>query len=268
MKRIILSRKGFDAKAGGSASPIFKDGRIFSLPIPQKSPSPTKYQDLNFDGISGAELLRETSTSVLPQNYCHFDPLLNEEIGIFGQASSSQTELKNKGVGPGDLFLFFGWFKNFFNKGSDLHHLFGWLQIARVIEGSDNIKAFLKEVNMEHPHGYGDVSRYANNTIYIARRNLDIQKKTSSRKGHGLFKRTHEDLVLTEQNKTRSRWKLPDKYFLNSKRLFLNRLKWEDEENCRIFYKGFGQEFILNAEENPKIIDWATHLIKSHGEKL
>ena len=159
MKRIILSRKGFDAKSGGNASPIFKDGRIFSLPIPQNYPSPTKYQDLDFDGISGDELLRETSASVLPHNYCHFDPLLNEEIGIFGQASSSQTELKNKGVSPGDLFLFFGWFKDFFNKGSDLHHLFGWLQIEKVIEGSENIKDFLKEVNMEHPHGYGDVSR-------------------------------------------------------------------------------------------------------------
>ena len=210
MKRIILSRKGFDAKSGGNASPIFKDGRIFSLPIPQNYPSPNKYQDLDFDGISGDELLRETSASVLPHNYCHFDPLLNEEIGIFGQASSSQTELKNKGVSPGDLFLFFGWFKDFFNKGSDLHHLFGWLQIEKVIEGSENIKDFLKEVNMEHPHGYGDVTRYTNNTIYIGRRNLDIQEKTLPSKGHGLFKHTHKDLILTEQDKTRSRWKLPD----------------------------------------------------------
>ena len=49
MKRIILSRKGFDSSAGGVASPIFKDGSIFSIPIPQKSPSPTKYKDLNFN---------------------------------------------------------------------------------------------------------------------------------------------------------------------------------------------------------------------------
>ena len=35
MRRIILSRKGFDAKAGGGASPIFSDGRFFSIPIPQ-----------------------------------------------------------------------------------------------------------------------------------------------------------------------------------------------------------------------------------------
>ena len=265
MRRLILGRKGFDSKAGGSASPIFSDGRIFSIPIPQKSPSPTRYKDLDFDGISGTDLLRATSTSVLPDNYCHFDPLLNEEIGIFGQASSSQTELKNKGVSPGDLFLFFGWFKNFLDRGNDLHHLFGWLQIEKVIEGSENIKDFLKEVNIKHPHGYGDVSRYTNNTIYIGKRNLEIQKKTTALKGHGLFKHTHKDLILTESSKTRSRWKLPDEYFSNSENLFLNRLKWEEEENCRIFYKGFGQEFILNAEENPKISDWATQLIQTHG---
>ncbi|MFL2752093.1 MAG: hypothetical protein ACJ0AM_00735, partial [Gammaproteobacteria bacterium] len=71
MKRIILSRKGFDAKAGGSASPIFGDGRIFSLPIPQDHPSPKKYKDLNFYGISGTELLKEASAKVKPTDYCH-----------------------------------------------------------------------------------------------------------------------------------------------------------------------------------------------------
>jgi hypothetical protein len=265
VKRLILSRKGFDAKAGGSASPILEDGRIFSLPIPQNFPSPKRYKDLNFDGISGAHLLKETQTSLSPYDYCHFDPMLNEDIGIFGQARSSQTELKNNRVSSGDLFLFFGWFRNFRNKGDDLHHLFGWLQIEQVIEGSKEIKSFLKEANIEHPHGYGDTSRYKNNTIYVGKRNLDIFKKNKFIKGHGLFKYTHEDLILTEKRKTRSRWKLPKEYFANSEKLFLNRLKWQDEEEYRIFYKGFGQEFILNAEENPKIVDWAYSLIEKHG---
>ena len=266
MNRLILSRKGFDKSAGGSASPILRDGRIFSMPIPQSSPSPTKYLDLNFDGISGTELLTETTSSVLPTDYCHFDPLLNEEIGIFGQASSSQTELKNRGVGPGDLFLFFGWFKDFYNKGEDLHHLFGWLQIDRIVDGSDDIKKYLEEVSMEHPHGYGDVSRYTNNTIYVGKKYLEVKKdKNISLKGHGLFRNSHQDLILTERNMTRARWKLPKHYFSNSKNLFLNRLKWQEEENCRIFCNGRGQEFILNANENPKIIAWATNLINDHG---
>ena len=165
MKRLILSRKGFDAKAGGSASPIFSDGKIFSIPIPQNHPSPKKYRDLDFYGVSGTELLKEVSAKVKPSDYCHNDPLLNEDIGIFGQAGSSQTELKNNSVGPGDLFLFFGWFKNFSIKGRDLHHLFGWLQIKEIIEGSKAITTYLKKKNIAHPHGHGDTSKFLNNTI-------------------------------------------------------------------------------------------------------
>nr|WP_275450862.1 hypothetical protein [Pseudomonas syringae] len=37
--RIILSRKGFDSAAGGCQGPILPDGRLFSLPIPDKASS-------------------------------------------------------------------------------------------------------------------------------------------------------------------------------------------------------------------------------------
>ena len=265
MKRIVLSRKGFDSKAGGGASPIFSDGRFFSIPIPQDHPSPKKYKDLDFYGTSGAELLKEASAKVKPSDYCHNDPLLNEDIGVFGQASSSQTELKNHNVGPGDLFLFFGWFKNFSMKGSDLHHLFGWLQIEEIIAGSEAIIAYLKKNNISHPHGYGDISKFSNNTIYVAKKYLEINEKKVFAKGHGLFKRTHSDLILTEENKIRSRWKMPSKYFSNTEELFLNRMRWENEMELTIFYRGFGQEFILDTERNPHVINWALNLIKKHG---
>ena len=201
MKKLILSRKGFDSKAGGSASPILSDGSFFSIPIPQNHPSPKKYKDLDFNGISGSELLKEVSAKVKDTDYCHNDPLLNEKIGIFGQASSSQTELKNNNVGPGDLFLFFGWFKNFSANGRDLHQLFGWLQIDKIIKGSKEIKRYLCENNIQHPHGYGDASRFSNNTIYIAKKKLELNKGKIIKRGHGLFKWTHDDLILTEKNK-------------------------------------------------------------------
>ena len=90
------------------------------------------------------------------------------------------------------------------------------------------------------------------------------EKKVFDR-GHGLFKKTHDDLILTEANKTRSRWKLPAEYFLNTEELFLNRMKWENEKESTIFYKGFGQEFILDIEKNPSVMTWAVNLIKKHG---
>ena len=266
MNRIILSRKGFDSSAGGTASPIFSDGKLFSIPIPQKFPSPTRYKDLKFNGMTGKDILKESSVkSVLPHNYCHYDPLLSKEIGIFGQASSSQTELKNNKVSSGDLFLFFGWFKQFTKKGKDLHHLFGWLQIEDIIEGNIKIKEFLNKFNIQHPHGYGDTSRYTNNAIYIAKKNLTLNLKSFPISGHGLFKKTHKDLILTEKGSSRSKWKLPKMYFLESNNIFLNRLSWKDESNCLVDCIGQGQEYILNAEDNPKIVEWAVNLIKKHG---
>ena len=58
MKRVILSRKGFDSKYGGRPSPIFENGNIFSLPIPQNGESPKKYHELKFNGISGTQALK------------------------------------------------------------------------------------------------------------------------------------------------------------------------------------------------------------------
>ena len=75
---------------------------------------------------------------------CHFDPLLNLNIGLFGQAGNAQRELDNLGVGEGDLFLFFGWFRDFYSvRKADYHHIFGWLQVDQVIKGTANIKNFV-----------------------------------------------------------------------------------------------------------------------------
>tara|TARA_Y100000768_G_scaffold252042_1_gene191486 strand:+ start:345 stop:1148 length:804 start_codon:yes stop_codon:yes gene_type:complete len=266
MKRIVLSRKGFDSKAGGTASPIFSDGSLFSIPIPQKHKSPTRYQDLKFREKSGYEILQEASVKLVhPHNYCHYDPLLTEEIGIFGQADAAQSELKNNNVGIGDLFLFFGWFKEFHKKGDDLHHLFGWLQVERIICDTGNIKKFLEEVHIKHPHGFEDVSRYSNNTIYVAKKNLTIDQTEHPLPGYGLFKRSHKDLTLTKFKNTRSRWQLPKKYFEKSTNIFLNRLKWKDQSECLVDCIGQGQEYILDSENNPKIKDWALELINKHG---
>ena len=42
-------------------------------------------------------------------------------------------------------------------------------------------------------------------------------------------------------------------------------MQWENEKESRIFYKGFGQEFIFDTEKNPNVIKWAINLVKKHG---
>ena len=140
MRKIIFSRKGLDSSAGGAPSPIMPDGRIFSLPIPQKEKSPNRYKNLQFDEFNGTKLLKNFKSKIKPNDFCHYDPRLNQKIGIFGQANAAQSELDNLKVQTGDLFLFFGWFRNVGKIGNDLHHLFGWLQIDEIIKGEKDIK--------------------------------------------------------------------------------------------------------------------------------
>ena len=265
MRRIILSRKGFDSSSGRTASPIFPDDTIFSIPIPSKIPSPHKYADLKINGISGETALREASvSSVSRTDYCHFDPDLRTGIGLFGQANSSQSELRNREVEKDDLFLFFGWFRRFSSKEGDTHHLFGWLQIEDILTSDTDIKNYLKERGLVHPHGFGKKSNYPNNALYIGRERIELPAIKKKLPGYGIFKKTNADLILTEKGKTRSHWRFPKKYFSKSKDLFLNRLKWENESECTLECKGQGQEYILNAEDNPRIITWALSLIEKH----
>ena len=93
---------------------------------------------------------------------------------------------------------------------------------------------------------------------------MNLAKRGGEIPGFGIFKKTSPDLVLSEIGKTRSHWKLPKRYFSKSKNLFLNRLKWDNDKDCTLQCKGQGQEYVLNAEDNPKIIAWALSLIERH----
>lgn len=255
MNRVILSRKGFDSKYGGRPSPIFKNGDIFSLPIPQNGKSPKKFNELKFNGINGDQALKEVSaTKVTSEDFCHYDPALNEKIGLFGQAGSAQSELKNNGVGTGDLFLFFGWFKKKDDPNVNVHKIFGWLQIDEILEGDREISTFLKRNNISHPHD-PQYKEYKNNTIYVSKKNF------------GLFKKFSNDLVLTAPGYSKSMWQFPKKYFGSvankNGNIFLNRLKWKDKNNLLVDTNiGPGQEFILDAKNSPRISFWAKSLIR------
>ena len=266
MKNLVISRKGFDSTAGGRASPIFESGEIFSVPIPQKKHSPFRYRDLRFKNLVGQEILNIIGAkSFSDKDFCHIDPLFSEKTGIFGQAGSAQGELDNCGIGKGDLFLFFGWFKKYHRRAPDLHHLFGWLEVEKIIKGNNAILNFLSKDGLSHPHGTKDITQYKNNTIYVASKNLSFSDRVRDLKGHGRFKKTAKELILTEKGETRSKWSLPQEYFSQTKNLFRNRLKWKDEKNCLVNCIGIGQEFILNANDNPSVVDWASHLINMYG---
>ena len=151
--KLILSRKGFDAANGRFPSPILPSGQLCSLPIPDTHPERQKslrrYAEIQTGDIPLGKLVADLSRGRIPPTTpTHLDPDLNtasvpRQTGwrpVFGQSGAAETHLRRQGVGPGDIFLFYGWFRQaemvggrfrYVPNAPDWHVLFGWLQVAR-----------------------------------------------------------------------------------------------------------------------------------------
>ena len=125
--KVIFSRKGFDSTAGGSPSLIFPDGTLFSIPIPSTKDD-CFYSQLSFEyqGNSIQSILNEVTGKRIVHNRqgnvcdfslnmqrCHHDPMLIQQANrlVLGQAGKPEIHLQNQHVGMGDIFLFYGWFR-------------------------------------------------------------------------------------------------------------------------------------------------------------
>jgi hypothetical protein len=161
--KIIFSRKGFDSAAGGGASPIV-DGRPISLPIPSGGHSVTTYADLGLGDLANAA----SRGKIKPNDFCHHDPMFRDDgTCLFGQHAAAQTHLVNQGVGLGDVFVFFGLFRE--EKTSEPHHrIFGYQAIEEIVDLGDCAEARRAELaQVGHPHALGMHSK--NDVIYIGR---------------------------------------------------------------------------------------------------
>ena len=101
--KLIFSRKGFDSSAGGVPSPIFPDGRMVSLPIPDDR-SKVTYTDISFNGVSlGPIVAQLTGGRISAHSPAHIDPdLVKNSLPrlagwrpIFGQTGPAQGHLRN-----------------------------------------------------------------------------------------------------------------------------------------------------------------------------
>jgi hypothetical protein len=189
--RIVLSRKGFDTSAGGGPSPIV-EGRPMSLPIPaardRGAASATTYRDLGL----GDHAARASRGRIAADDPCHHDPMFTAEGEcLFGQCGAAQTHLERQGVGTGDVFLFFGLFRE--EPGGEPHHrIFGYLRVAEVIPLADGAPA--EFVERGHPHALALHAR--NDCIW---------------RGEGrVAGRASEALRLTAPGGPPSLWRRPD----------------------------------------------------------
>lgn len=288
-KHIVLSRKGFDSGTGCVPSPIFDDGSLLSLPIPDVAGT-VRYDQLSSHGHSFGQLIKSLKAKrkskkkgfspLLPTDKAHLDPDLIPELRprkigwrpIFGQCGKDATILKNHNVGPGDLFLFFGWFKrcvvegddySFISGSPDLHIVFGYLRVGEVIRPSQEHVPIWA---MDHPHLHGTARKVdTNNTLFIATNKLGLPG-VEELPGAFAFTRFTRDIQLTAIGKSRSWWKLP-KWFQQRDGVFPlssheNPDRWlKENDSCLLQSVHRGQEFVLDVAYFPESIEWVTQMI-------
>lgn len=144
--KVVLSRKGMDSRAGGIPSPILPDGTLLSLPIPNEK-SGVPYGDLVYKGRTYQQIIQQIHPTFDFQKhpFCHLDPdiygvLKNTHAGwkpAFGQYEIPAKHLDGQGVDVGDVFLFYGMFRQteklpdgtlHFVKGAPIQHIIYCLQ--------------------------------------------------------------------------------------------------------------------------------------------
>jgi len=273
--KIILSRKGFDTANGGFPSPILPNGSMVSLPIP--SLDDIHYSDLKigkdetyFDlmlSLKGEIKYGKKWHDLRKNTTCHLDPDIYRAVfprmkgwkPIFGQINAAQTHLENEGVKEGDIFLFFGTFRHteyqdghlrFVRNDTPKHIIFGYLQIEEIMKVNKKQKcpAWMES----HPHACKRRREAKNNAIYISRDSLTWNSKL---KGAGtlLF---DENLVLTKDGFSKSRWELSD-IFRQVPISCHSDKNWKPEGYFQT--NGIGQEFVVHADK--QVEKWVKDLI-------
>lgn len=252
-RKLILSRKGFDSspQGGRGPSPILPDGTLLSLPIP--SSDSTKYTQLAHHRFGKySEIIQQLGLKP-GRKTCHLDPDLQKKHQkrkrgwrpSLGQSGAAQSHLARFGVGKGDLFLFFGWFRHTElsaggglrwsrSQRQDLHVLFGYLEVEDVVRPKvDRVPAWLGD----HPHAMGRRSQVDHNAIYIASQKSQVVPGCT---GSGVL-RFHKKRVLTRPGKSRSWWNLPKSVF-GKVEITYHKNAWKPEGFRCV---GRGQEFVM-----------------------
>jgi Nucleotide modification associated domain 3 len=295
--KIVLSRKGFDGSAGECASPIV-GGQLLSLPIPDKH-SPIAYRHITIGGINIGPVVEDLTGHRISRNDpAHLDPDLDVRIlpsgwrpsgwcPAFGATGSHQGHLTKQCVESGDLFLFFGWYKEahlmsghwqFKASASNLHILFGWLQVDKVLNPVTTSPAIRSGILAKypwlryHPNLSSAYLGDSKNTIYTAKQLLNIPGLTqkSPLPGAGLFISPSgyvnpKFILTTDPPIKRSLWKLAN-WRLGSTTIPLlsfhgNRARWTTSANDWLLQTvGRGQEFVIDTGHHAGIVPWVHSL--------
>ncbi|MDR8398456.1 hypothetical protein NE850_19125 [Paraburkholderia sp. USG1] len=279
--KIIFSRKGFDSQYGRVPSPILSDGSLQTLPIPSRYGRPLG----DIQGPLGPlhNLASDlTVGAITPRTSVHLDPDLSDGSvarrpgwrASLGQVGSAQKHLAKQGVGPGDVFLFFEWFRQaehfagrwrYVPGAPNVHALFGWLQVGQVHKvGASECPAWLDD----HPHVQHAARIGADNTIYVAGERLVGSSRRVA--AAGAFRSWGPDLQLTAPGCSRSVWRVPRWLLKNPEQPILSyhrdSARWRIDGECAIVQTvGKGQEFVIDVGDCKDASQWLHSLVLRYG---
>ena len=200
----------------------------------------------------------------LRRGRCHLDPDLDFESvsrpqgwrPLFGSVGAAGTHLLDQGVGPGDLFLFFGWFRHvkpvgrgkFAFVGPDLHVIFGGMRVEHC--WTTTMPAYVHD----HPHAAQAYRGRKGNVVFEA------SNKGADTVLDGAWLSSFSDRrVLTRSGYSRSRWVLPRDVFADREITYHSPASWKDgyfQSAAR------GQEFVLDA--NDSVLQWCRDVVGEH----
>ncbi len=271
--RVIFSRKGFDSGAGGCPSPIV-NGKPITLPIPTQQPSAINYGQL--PGNYGDMVADLTSGRYTAASSCHLDPDIDAAClprragwrGAFGQVGSALSHLRNQGVQEGDLFVFWGCYREAVYRagkwtftGPTQHLVYGWLQVGRFHHlGCDGSHALLDNQWLaDHPHARPGWSK--GNALFTASDVLAVPGLTRAAAGSGTLARGHM-LSMPEENP--SVWRTPS--WLNpaiggvGMSYHSAASRWSEGGHVQCVPRG--QEFVANVGDDMRVGEWLGELME------
>jgi hypothetical protein len=279
--KIIFSRKGFDSQYGRVPSPILPDGSLLTFPIPSRYGRPLG--DIKCALGPMHQLASDlTERAITARTSVHLDPDLNDGsvprrpgwLASLGQVGSAQKHLAKQGVGPGDVFLFFGWFRHaeqvagrwrYVRGAPNVHALFGWLQVGQVYKvGASVCPDWLDD----HPHVQYAASIGVDNTIYVADERL--MGSHNHLPAAGTFRSWGATLQLTAPGSSRSIWRVPRWLLKDPEQPMLSYhrdpTRWRiDGDRAVVQTVGKGQEFVIDVGDNTEASQWLQSLVRHHG---
>ncbi len=244
------------------------DGTLLSMPIP--SDDAAAYSELHYKGVTFAELLRQL-TPGRDRNHCHVDPDIREDVRVkavrdwkpaFGQTNAAQGILANAGVQAGDIFLFFGWFRQTvldekgyrfaghgggdFYRHADLQVIYGYMEIGEILADPAEIAKY-----PWHPHAGKAFLENKLNRLYLPAERLTLRPDM---KGYGTLS-FRKDRVLTMEGQNRATWDaLP---FLMPEHVYGN--KKNSARDRGLYYAGIWQELVIYESEG--LTEWVLGLL-------